>query len=160
MQQSVIIGECGLGRGLFAGRSFRPGELLFHFTGPEISLPQAIAKGDTEGNALQIGPTTYLDLEPPGVFANHSCRPNAGIRHHTAAHALRAIAPGEEICFDYSTTMSERRWTLRCRCGADSCRGLITDFHDLPPALQEHYLTLGIVQPFIIAELQTPSTHA
>jgi hypothetical protein len=27
-----------------------------------------------------------------------------------------------------------------------------TDFYDLPQALQEHYLALGIVQPFIVAE--------
>jgi hypothetical protein len=41
---------------------------------------------------------------------------------------------------------------MRCICGTASCRGLIGDFHDLPMDLQQRYLKLGIVQPFIVDE--------
>ena len=152
---AVYVKECALGRGVFAGRYFRKGELLFRFSGPIISLAAAIEKGETEGNVLQIGPSAYIDLEPPGVFANHSCEPNAGVRDGVCGYALRHIAQDEEILYDYSTTISERRWTMHCRCGTPSCRGVIGDFHDLPLELQRRYLAMGIVQPFIVGELQS-----
>jgi hypothetical protein len=63
--------------------------------------------------------------------------------------AIRDIGIGEEICYDYSTTMAEGFWTLQCRCGAESCRGLVTDFELLPDQIREKYLSLGIVQRFI-----------
>ena len=152
-RDAVYVAECALGRGVFAGRDFQEGEFLFGFTGPVISLAQAINKGDAEGNVLQIGPRTYIDLEPPGVFANHSCEPNAGVRDLVSGYALRPIARGEEILYDYSTTMSEKRWSMQCRCRTPSCRDMIGDFHDLPSELQGRYLSMGIVQPFIVAEL-------
>ena len=152
---AVYVKECALGHGVFAGRYFRKGELLFRFSGPIITLAAAIEKGEAEGNVLQIGPSTYIDLEPPGVFANHSCEPNAGVRDGVCGYALRHIAQDEEILYDYSTTISERRWTMRCKCGTPSCRGVIGDFHDLPLELQRRYLAMGIVQPFIVGELQS-----
>ena len=151
---AVYVKECALRRGVFAGRYFRKGELLFRFSGPIISLAAAIEKGENEGNVLQIGASTYIDLEPPGVFANHSCEPNAGVRDGVCGYALRHIAQDEEILYDYSTTISERRWTMHCRCGMPSCRGVIGDFHDLPLELQRRYLAVGIVQPFIVGELE------
>ena len=151
---AIYVKECALGRGVFAGRYFRKGELLFRFSGPIITLAEAIKKGETEGNVLQIGASTYIDLEAPGVFANHSCEPNAGVRDVVCGYALRHIAQGEEILYDYSTTMSERRWTMQCRCGTPSCRGIIGDFHDVPLELQRRYLAMGIVQPFIVGELE------
>ena len=152
---TVYVKECALGRGVFAGRYFRKGELLFRFSGPIITLAAAIEKGEAEGNVLQIGPSTYIDLESPGVFANHSCKPNAGVRDGVCGYALRHIAQDEEILYDYSTTISERRWTMHCRCGTPFCRGIIGDFHDLPLELQRRYLAMGIVQPFIVGELQS-----
>ena len=159
-RDAIYVANCALGRGVFAGRDFREGELLFRFTGPAISLAQAINKGEAEGNVLQIGPRTYIDLEAPGVFANHSCEPNAGIRHLVFGYALRPISRGEEILYDYSTTMSEQRWSMQCRCGTPSCRGVIGDFHDIPSELQDRYLSMRIVQPFIVAELQGASRAA
>lgn len=104
---SIFVANCELGRGLFAARGFAAGETILRFTGPLIGLADAIAKGDTEGNPLQVSPTDYIDLEPPGVFANHSCEPNAGIRDNTILVALQLITVGEEIRYDYSTTMWE-----------------------------------------------------
>jgi hypothetical protein len=149
---AVYVDKCALGVGVFAGRDFFEGELLFRFSGEIVTLSHALAKGDAEGNVLQIAPATYIDLEPPGVYANHSCEPNAGIRDLVSGFALRPISRGEEILYDYSTTMSEQRWTMRCHCGTPSCRGVIGDFHDLPPELQREYLAMRIVQPFIVAE--------
>lgn len=60
--ESIYIAKSRLGRGVFAGRDFQAGEPLFRFSGPLISLTQAIEKGETEGNVLQIGAETYVDL--------------------------------------------------------------------------------------------------
>jgi hypothetical protein len=151
--ESFAVQRCKLGFGLFATRPFSAGEFLFTFTGPTISLAQAIAKGDNEGNALQIGPELYVDLQPPSVFANHSCNPNACVQNDVRAFALRDMAAGEEVRYDYSTTMSERRWSMNCLCGAASCRGVVTDFHELPLDTQERYLGLNAVQAFIVQEV-------
>ncbi len=113
-REGLYVANCEFGKGLFAGRNFQKGEWLFRFSGPVIGSAAASAKGETEGNVLQVGPTTYIDLEPPGVFINHSCNPNSGIRNNIEVFALQSIQVGEELRFDYSTTMSERRWTMRC----------------------------------------------
>lgn len=62
---------------------------------------------------------------------------------------LRNLAPGEEILWDYSTSMDEDSWTMVCQCSSPNCRGVIKDFRFLSPELQQHYLALGIVLPFI-----------
>jgi hypothetical protein len=149
---SIYFGPCELGRGLFAARDFQPGEAIFCFVGRFITFEEACSMGEAEANTLQIGTNSYLHPGPPGVFANHSCDPNAGIRNTVEVHALRSIRRDEEIRFDYSTSMSERRWTMPCRCGTPVCRGVVRDFHELPDALQRHYLALKVVQPFIVEE--------
>lgn len=154
MQRLIFVGECELGRGLFAAAYILAGSTIHIFFGPTLTSDDVESLGEASCYPIQTGPDSYLDPQPPGRFTNHSCAPNAAIRDGHILVALRDIPLGEEIRFDYSTTMSERRWTMLCRCGADSCRGVITDFHDLPQALQEHYVALGIVQPFIVAERQ------
>ena len=111
------------------------------------------AKGAGAANALQIGVDRYLDLDEPGRFVNHSCEPNAGVMDDTRLVALRAIAAGEEIRFDYSTTVSDG-WTMTCRCGSPECRGLVVAYQLLPPALRQRYAVLALVQRFMIEDFE------
>ena len=148
----IYAAECPLGRGVFAGKPIAPGEAILEFSGPIITLAQTIEMGEQEANPLQITPNEYLDLQPPGVFLNHACTPNAGIRENRRLVALTEIQQGIEIRYDYSTTMDENRWTMICRCDAPHCRGIVRDFRLLPPVLQQHYLLSGVVQPFIAAQ--------
>jgi hypothetical protein len=141
-----------LGRGIHARRAFRAGDRILKFTGPVLTHEQVLALGDAQAYALQVGPDQYIDTAPPGRYTNHSCVPNAGIISDRVLIAIKPIASGEEIRFDYSTTMSENHWTLECRCGEPECRRVIRDFHLLPPALQERYVERGIVQAFILHE--------
>jgi hypothetical protein len=101
------------------------------------------------GNPLQIGPDRYIDLEEPGRIVNHSCNPNAGIRDDVQLIAIKDIQKDEEIRYDYSTTMDDGHWTLKCKCNEPNCRKVIKDFKHLPPDVQQKYITLGIVQKFI-----------
>ncbi|MEH2227782.1 SET domain-containing protein [Nostoc sp.] len=150
--QKISINECSFGKGVFASQNINKGEAILRFTGKVISLDEALAKGEKQANVLQIDTTKYIDIEEPGVTVNHSCNPNAGIFKTTVLVALISIYKGEEIFYDYSTTMSENLWTMECKCLSINCRKVIKDFHYLPPNVKKRYLDLGTVQDFIVGE--------
>jgi hypothetical protein len=155
--QSVVVARSALGRGVFAAQRFHPGQPILTLGGPLLSTPEMLALGPDRIYALQVGIGRFVDLLPPGRYLNHSCDPNAGIVDERALIALREIVPGEEIRFDYSTTMLEDHWTMECRCGEYLCRRVVLDFHHLPPITQNRYLQLGIVQRFIVDEVRRRS---
>jgi hypothetical protein len=144
------IRTCDVGLGVFASRDLMPGEIILAIEGPIIDFAETKRRGPRECMAIQIGPDRYIDTQPPGVFVNHSCEPNAGIRQNQNLVALRKIHRGQEIRYDYSTTMEEHSFTMRCLCGAPACREWVRDFSTLPPSLREHYVTQGIVMDFIL----------
>jgi hypothetical protein len=155
--QNLVVGHSAIGRGVFAGRYFEPGQPILTFDGPVLAAPEVLALGPDRAYALQIGTGEFLHLVPPGRYLNHSCDPNAGIAEERVLIALRTIVPGEEIRFDYSTAMRDDHWTMECRCGEYLCRRVVLDFHHLPPITQNRYLQLGIVQRFIMDEVRRRS---
>lgn len=155
MAQKFNIADCSLGLGLFASTLISPRETIFYLTGRQLSFAEAVASEQGE-HSIQIGLDRYVSThsygrypDSPARYINHSCFPNAGFVDEIRLVALRHIQAGEEICFDYSTTMLERYWEMDCSCGASNCRRRVRDFDLLPFALQEHYLSLGIVPEFI-----------
>jgi uncharacterized protein len=150
----LYIAECNLGRGVFARRAIHQGETILVFGGALIDFAETKRRGPRECMAIQVGPNQYIDTQPPGVFANHSCEPNAGIRNDRDLVALRDIPMGEEIRYDYSTTMDEQSFTMPCRCGAPGCRQVVSDFAELPAGIQEYYLSRGLVMSFIARRLR------
>jgi hypothetical protein len=143
----------GIGDGLFASDDIAAGREILQFSGPLRTLAEVRAKGPLAANALQIGLTSYIDLEPPGRLVNHSCDPNAAVFDNIRLVALRTIIAGEEILFDYSTTISDG-WTMECHCGSRRCRGLVVAFQLLPRPLQLKYALLGCVQRFIVESVE------
>jgi SET domain len=84
--------------------------------------------------ALQIDDDSWLTSDGSLIDdrINHSCEPNlAFLRGDPVLYALRDIAPDEELCFDYSTSISFAGWRLDCRCGSPRCRGLILPWDEL-----------------------------
>lgn len=77
------------------------------------------------GDDLFIGPMTPENREAGMMHLNHSCDPNVGIVGQIAFHAMRDIAAGEELTFDYATG-DDDDWEMDCACGAQGCRGRIT----------------------------------
>jgi SET domain-containing protein len=144
----LLIKQGVAGRGVFAGRPIRAGEAFLRFTGPllryEQTTPQTLA--------LQIGPDLYLGGS--GGFddcVNHSCEPNAGLKiagTDVTLIALRDIPAGEEISFDYSTTMDEDDFEMTCHCGRPTCRAVVRDFKHLPRPLRRRYAELGVVPEY------------
>lgn len=137
------------GRGVFAEEPIAEATLIIRFTGPLLRHAETTA----HTLALQIGPDLYIGASG-GLddFINHSCEPNAGFRiEGTIAdlYAIRNIAAGEEILFDYSTTLDEDDFTMACRCGRPSCRKLIGDGKYLPHDVWQRYLGLGILPEYV-----------
>ena len=67
-------------------------------------------------------------------FFNHSCDPNAGFKGQIFLVAMRRILAAEEVTFDYAMVVSESVgsdivFEMNCRCGAPTCRRVITE-HD------------------------------
>jgi uncharacterized protein len=133
-------------RGTFAKQPIIRGELIAIFGGYVMdsatvqSLPEA-----ARFMVLQIADDQFIGSRAEsefgaGDFVNHSCDPNAGIKGQIFLEAMRDIAVGEEITFDYAMTISAELFaTMKCYCKKDLCRGVITcnDWQD--KSLQEKY---------------------
>ncbi len=150
------------GKSVFAKRIFQPGDFIIAFRGKRYSREEYLRKVNPKNNHfLQID--THLFLGPtrtPDNYINHCCDPNTGLRiidGKVLLFAIKTITVGEELSFDYSTTMAEDFWEMDCRCGSADCRGRIKDFKHLPQKTIERYLALGIVPDFVIRSLPAPA---
>lgn len=117
------------GLGVYATTSIRKGDPIVDCRG---TLKEGHELREDE-RALQVGETTYLAEDPnqPSFdnYFNHSCTPNMGFIEGTLTlFALRDIAAGEELTWDYSTSMTEPGWEISCRCGTSQCRKSVGGF--------------------------------
>jgi hypothetical protein len=148
------------GRGLVANRAFRSGSLITPLHGRVVSARTVLGWWDRDArraaNCIRFDAERYLDPSGEwGEFANHGCRPNAAItrvRGRLALRALRAIRAGEEVLHDYSTLLgADDVWTMRCACGARTCRGVVRRFDRLPAVPLRRYLAAAAIPAFILA---------
>jgi uncharacterized protein len=121
------------GRGLFAKAPIAKDEIVVVKGGYVMTTDQrntvAASLGPAEiqiAEDLHMGPTTLADREGGMMHLNHSCEPNLGLQGQIVFVALRAIATDEELTFDYAMTDDAPHDTMRCHCGAASCRGTVT----------------------------------
>ena len=155
----LVVENTKIGKAVFANRSFKKGETIFEFHGEFFNhqeLPRPYS--EVEDHYVQIGKDLYMG--PSGDiddFFNHSCNPNSGLkisRRKVFLVAIKNIKIGEEIVWDYSTTMDQGDWEMKCGCGNKGCRGIIRDFKYLPLEVQKKYLNLGIVPKYISDNLK------
>ncbi|OGJ61179.1 hypothetical protein A3A67_04900 [Candidatus Peribacteria bacterium RIFCSPLOWO2_01_FULL_51_18] len=146
-----VINGTPLGRACIATKEIIKSEIICKFAGPKISLREFFDKYDiNDGNPLQITDDNYIDLIVPYVCFNHSCEPNAGIRNNGILFALRNIPAGEEITYDYSTTIDDVTWQMECMCKKKGCRKVIGDFQSVPHEVKEYYRKNGALTTHII----------
>ena len=117
-----------------------------------VSLAEARVQGwEREHDLFQLGPDLFLP--PRGCFDdlfNHSCDPSGGWQLTASGArfvAIRDLAAGEQLTYDYSCHLLGPDEHMLCQCGAAACRGLVGPFADLAPALQRRYRVLGVVSP-------------
>jgi SET domain-containing protein len=109
-------------------------------------------------HSVQVEDGLFLTSLTPNEgadYINHCCDPNVGLSGQIALLAMRAIAPGEEITFDYAMTDGSPYDEFPCACGAALCRGRVTGEDWRLPALWQRYD--GYFSPYLqrrIAALQ------
>jgi len=78
---------------------------------------------------LQIDEDLYIltaEKPEPNDCFNHSCHPNLGFSGQIALVAMRDIAAGEELTFDYAMSDGGPYDEFECACGSPYCRGRVT----------------------------------
>lgn len=129
------------GWGMFARAAIPDGTRIIEYVGERITKAEAqrreerrLARAARGGDAciyvFHLNRRHDLDGGVPWNPArriNHSCAPNCkawDIRGRIWILARRAIAPGEELTYDYAFGLAEGR-DHPCRCGARGCVGRI-----------------------------------
>lgn len=151
------IGKTKTGRGIFAGQRISKGARVIQLKGSKMKWDDVwekiIAKKIRLDDPFQVGEEDFIILDEMSRLFNHSCHPNAGIRNKNELFALQPISIGDEITFDYSTTVcGHSTWTMRCRCGAKNCRSKIGNIFSLPKQMYLRYQRLDAIPLFIAKE--------
>lgn len=168
MEKFLIKKSAIAGNGVFAGASIKKGERICFLTGEACTLDEIIrrvnAGTEAPSDPLLISDEEYLDLDEPSRTFNHSCDPNGFVRGENELIALRSIPAGEEITYDYSTTMDDNEekirkagrtlWTCECHCGSARCRGIIDQFKTLPKAAREFYIRNKLMPDFMLRKFE------
>ena len=137
----VIVRETKtMGKGLFAVKDILKGEIIADWTGGSVyeaetcmQLPRDIAD-----HAIQFEEHKWIDTDGIGRYSNHSCEPNCSIVGLFQLVAMRNIAKGEELTWDYEMT-EDSDWRMKCHCGNTTCRKIIGVYGNLPMELKKKY---------------------
>ena len=97
------------------------GTALNHFVFAEYDAERRSRSIQVDTNLIFLGPPT----REPGDSINHSCEPNCGMRNATTIVAMRDIAIGEELTFDYAMSDASSYDEFDCNCGTSLCRGRV-----------------------------------
>ena len=105
---------------------------------------------ELQQHTIQVEEDLYLASlypdEPPD-YINHSCNPNTGLNGQITLVAMRDIAPGEEVTFDYAMADGTPYDQFVCHCGAANCRGRVAGDDWRNPELWERYA--GYFAPYL-----------
>lgn len=131
------------GHGLIAREPIPAGERLLVWGGAIVDHDQLTALPDLlQRRSVQVDEGLYLVTpiaDEPADFINHSCDPNAGLQGQLTVVAMRDIARGEEVCFDYAMTDASPYDQFDCSCDTPLCRGRVTGNDWMLPQLQDRY---------------------
>ena len=110
--------------------------------------------------SIQVDTDLYLlsgDTPEPGDLLNHSCEPNCGMLGQTLVVAMRDIAPGEELCFDYAMCDASDYNEFRCLCEQPACREVVTGSDWRNRGLQAKYA--GWFSPYLTRRIAALATN-
>lgn len=149
------------GWGVFADALILHKQRVFKLTGQTTDYDTICALVDSgklrNDDPLHIGEGIFLILDSLSNLFNHSCDPNLGIRGEGKLFALRDIMPGEELCYDYSTTVppgwSSADWSMECHCGSAICRKILGDVLTLPAERLHFYQQSGALTDHVLHHL-------
>jgi uncharacterized protein len=128
------------GLGVFAVRRIQRGTRIIEYLGERVSHGEADrryqhkAASDNHTFLFIADAATVIDAGVAGNearFVNHACEPNCESVIENARvfiDAIRSIAPGEELTYDYQIQReaddpAEIDTIFACHCGQPGCRG-------------------------------------
>jgi hypothetical protein len=131
------------GRGVFAATTIAKGTRIIEYRGQRTTWDIACERPDSDPDnpahtfIFELSDDRVIDAGVRGNAArwiNHSCAPNCRSYEdddgRVFIEARRAIAPGEELTYDYRLSLEGRitrkiREEYACRCGSKRCRGTL-----------------------------------
>jgi uncharacterized protein len=115
--------------GCYATAPIKKGELVAEYTGPRLTVKAAEILYNNHHKTYLFGLSNgkeVIDGVGIAAFINHSCAPNCEtdeVRGRIVIYALRDIAAGEEVTYDYCLYDGEPDDPARCFCRSKICRG-------------------------------------
>jgi hypothetical protein len=135
--EPVEVRNSRLGRGVCATRAILAGETILTTWGRKLAKRSR--------HSMQVAADTHILPDGVTVLFNHSCEPNCGVviragEKRLEVRALKPIAAGEELTFDYDTFEYEvEHLKSPCLCGAAKCRGRVAGYKHLPADVKARY---------------------
>lgn len=140
-QRRLQVKRSGVhGKGVYAQVALQAGEIIIEYKGEVITWDEALRRHPHDPS--DPNHTFYFHVDEAHVidggvrgnsarWINHACAPNCETEDDGGRifiKALRDVAPGEELFFDYRLVIDERytpklKKAYACRCGAPNCRG-------------------------------------
>jgi uncharacterized protein len=114
--------------GCYTTTPIRKGARVAEYTGPRLSKAEADVRYDEAPITYLFGlgdGSIVIDGHCMAMFINHSCDPNCETHEEKGRvwiKAIRTIAAGEEITYDYCLYDGDDDEAL-CNCGTKKCRG-------------------------------------
>src|SRR5713226_7324563 len=126
----LVIRRSGIhADGVYTATAIKERAVVAEYTGPRLTNSQA-------DGIYEHSPRTYLfglvdgerviDGDGIAAFINHSCNPNCEadeIKGRVIIRAIRNIASGEELAYDYNLYDGELDDPAPCFCESENCRG-------------------------------------
>jgi uncharacterized protein len=113
--------------GVYTNAPIRKGTRIVEYGGERITPQEADRRYDGVSRTYLYGledGKTVIDGQGLGAYLNHSCDPNCEVdeaKGRVWLYALRNIAAGEELVWDYNLYDDDE--PAPCRCGSPKCRG-------------------------------------
>ena len=123
--------------GVYTTTSIKKGTIVAEYTGPRLTNSEADAIYDHSPRTYLFGLTDgehVIDGDGIAAFINHHCDPNCEadeIKGKVIIRAIRNIAVGEELAYDYSLYDGELDDPALCFCGSRNCRGSLYSAKEL-----------------------------
>jgi hypothetical protein len=128
-------------RTIIAAETISPQQVVAVWGGEVIDRIELTSRSSANFNTVQVEEGLYLSssVDGPADWINHGCDPNLGVRGQVVLVAMREIAAGEELSYDYAMTDGSDYDVFYCSCGSPLCRGRIDGNGWRLPELQDRY---------------------
>ncbi|MFH0970078.1 MAG: SET domain-containing protein [Candidatus Diapherotrites archaeon] len=123
--KDIVVKESKInGKGVFASRNFKKGEIVVKWDiTHQLTKKEVDRLSENEKRFVAYAEGKYILMQPPTRYVNHSCDANTYVDNFSHV-AKRDIKKGEEITDDYSKDETPG-FEMKCTCGSKNRRSII-----------------------------------